>query len=192
MPSSNRVTLSYPYVNPIFTDGELKGSRTIILDWGPSIAVVGDALNWKFKQGDKEIWWDTTVTLENLTNAAGARMPTRVVALKRTSALGDSKCVAETTEISKISLGSVKREDLNITFTAGTYVTDAVRKVSYTVGDDGKPKGEPQKFTETKQLAAEPVVSAALIKKILLALNIVLIVCVAAALLVRWRRTKAA
>ena len=144
--AESMVVISFPFQDPAFLKDGFTGSRSVAFNWDKGMVPVRESIEWRSSHGGKDVWFSASTVLSELELIGDVWWPRKIRTLTRGTALGDGKCVEKLTELGPPRIGTIKKDDLQIVFPAGTFVTDAVRGHSYTVGENGAPKEAPQPF----------------------------------------------
>ena len=146
------IEIRFPYRRAELETRGIRGVRTVLLDKSKEMMPVRSTLEWEMPT--KEDGWRFEEAIMKEPKKYGELwIPTLYEETVRASTLGDDKCTFQVTRVSDISLGTVMKADLELSFPPGTNVTDALKGGSYTVGDDGLPLGQLMPFHEPSDIA---------------------------------------
>lgn len=145
-PESQLLVIQYPYRDETLTpEYKLRGSCEVELDCQRGMVPIRQHLSYELNIDGDRIWRDETVFMRDVNLIDGLWIPHEYETIVRTEQRAGelpNECVVSRTTLRDVTLGAVKREDLDVEFPEGTFVTDIVSGTSYVIGSNGKPTKE--------------------------------------------------
>lgn len=180
------------------------GERELILDPGMEFLPIRTDSRWERTLGSgKRIWKEQKYTVKETERIGDVWMPIRIEERERAEPEPvPDRVVVYDMEAIQIEFGTVTPDDVQVPFTEGMEVVDAIQGISYTVGEDGEPAGEVKQLVgagaatafrppqaEADFPSSEPQTGRWQTSFILI--NLGLLLMVGAVLLWRWKRKTA-
>ena len=132
----DKVQLTVPW-QPRWSDSPV-GTRAVVLDPRKGFLPIQGKGRWETKKSDGKLAWRVEEFVVEASRLVGdVWMPTKLRELIGGSPLGEGKIAVWEIEVESLEAGTVTPEDLVVPFPEGMEIVDAIKGVSYTVGQDG-------------------------------------------------------